>query len=474
MTLGVWLKTLPLRWPAQFREVTYRPFIALISVAVVVRVIAMIAYFPAVLLSFDSPRYARIDGKALYSDYWMPAGYPLFLRLLRLLSDQLWVTIAVQHLIGLATGVIVFFVMSHLRASRCLACVAAAVPLLSGDHIYLEHMIMADFLLAFLATAGFSLAAVGLAYSVRTAPLVMASLVIGMAALVRSVGLVLIPVLVICTVATVGGTKLVRARALGAALVPALLLLGIYTGGRKFVHGKYLGIADMRGWNLYSRVAPFADCRKFSAPDGTAVLCEQTPPSQRPGPFYYVWNPDSISRRNFGIGPATQKQLGAFATQAIVHQPLDYVRAVVIDLWRYGEPATGRNWWYAGQTDAAFAFGARDPSVEQLVVSAMSRGYRGAQPHVRGEQLLNAYQQIFRVTGLVLASLLSLALIGVWRVRGPLRTAILLFGLGAIGLYILPVATVSYDARYGVPPVTLLVMAGLLAAKALSLRFEFR
>ena len=179
-----------------------------------------------------------------------------------------------------------------------------------------------------------------------------------------------------------------------------------------------------------------------------ALRTEPTPPSQRPGPFYYVWNPDSISRRNFGIGPATQKQLGAFATQAIVHQPLDYVRAVVIDLWRYGEPATGRNWWYAGQTDAAFAFGARDPSVEQLVVSAMSRGYRGAQPHVRGEQLLNAYQQIFRVTGLVLASLLSLALIGVWRVRGPLRTAILLFGLGAIGLYILPVATVSYDARY--------------------------
>jgi hypothetical protein len=392
----------------------------------------------------------------------MPAGYPLLLHFLRLFSDQLWVTIAVQHLIGLSAGVIVFLVMRYLTVSRPFACLAAAVPLLSGDHIYLEHMIMADFLLAFLATAGLAVATIGLAKSVRAGPLAIGSALLGMATLARSAGIVLIPVLVICTVISVRGTALQRARAVGVALLPALLVLTLYAGSRKLAHGKYLGISDMRGWNLYSRVAPFADCRKFSPPPGTAVLCEETPPSERPGPFFYVWEPESISRRNFAIGPATGKPLGAFAVQAILHQPLDYLRAIIIDFWRYIEPATGRNWPYAGQSDGALAFGARDPTVEQLVVSVMSRGYRGTQLEVHGQQLLNAYQQFFRITGLLLAAFLLLTIRGMWRADGGVRVGALLFGFGGLGLYLLPVATISYDGRYGVPAVTLVVMSGLL------------
>jgi hypothetical protein len=455
-------------------ELRYRPFVSVFALALVVRVVVMLAYFPAVMLSFDSPRYARVDGKPLFSDYWMPAGYPLFLKSVHVLSDQLWVTVALQHVIGLSAGVIVFLVMRYLRASRPLACVAAAVPLLSGDHIYLEHMIMADFLFASLTTAGLAVAVIALAREPRTSLLAFAAGLLGIAALVRSVGLALLPVLLICAFVSARGRSADRLKITAAAVLPALLILVVYAGVRKTVRGKYLGFSDMAGWNVYSRVAPFADCAKFSPPEGTAVLCENAPPRERPGPFFYVWNPESISRRNFGIGPATQKPLGRFAVHVIEHQPFDYMRAVIIDLWRYIEPLTGLNWPYSGQTYGALAFGARDPGVEARVVEAMSRTYRGAQPRVHGEQLINTYQQLFRIPGLLLGLLLICATLGVFRASRPIRIAIALFGLGAAAMYVVPVATVSYDVRYGVPPTALLAMAGLLGAKALAFRLEIR
>ena len=94
----------------------------------------------------------------------------------------------------------------------------------------------------------------------------------------------------------------------------------------------------MRGWNLYARVAPFADCAQFSPPKKTSVLCETTPIAARPGAFGYVWNANSIARRHFALNPKAPKLLGAFARQVILHQPADYLRAVVIDLARYLEP----------------------------------------------------------------------------------------------------------------------------------------
>jgi hypothetical protein len=442
-------------------------FLILLGLGIAVRLIVMASYFPAVMLSADSPRYARIDSMPMFGDFWMPAGYPLVLRFLRSVTDQLWFTIAVQHAVGLSVGVILFLTMRRLGARHGVACIPAAVAFLSGDHIYLEHMIMAEFLITFLATAGLAAAVFGLAGEVRPRLLAAASALLGMAALTRSVGIILIPVLMICTVLFANGSPRARLRALSFALFPGLAVLGIYFAGFRLAHGKYRGLSDMRGWNVYSRVAPFADCNEFSPPAGTAVLCEQTPAAERLGPFFYVWDSTSISRRNFPLGPKTGEQLGAFALQVIVHQPFDYLRAVVIDLARYVEPATGRHWPYAGQTDVALAFGWRNPTVEQEVVTAMSRGYRGTQPRIYGQGLLNAYQQLFRLGGLILAALWLLTLVGMWRARGPSQVAIMLFGLGGFGLYVLPVLTVCYDFRYGVPPGTLIAVSGVLGAVSL-------
>jgi hypothetical protein len=102
----------------------------------------MLAYFPAILIHADSARYARIGAGAIYGDFWMPAGYPMFLWLLRAVSSQLWFTIWIQHVLGLGTGIFLYLSMRWLDMLRAIACFPAAIPLLSGDHLYLEHTVM--------------------------------------------------------------------------------------------------------------------------------------------------------------------------------------------------------------------------------------------------------------------------------------------------------------------------------------------
>ena len=454
-------------WQPIASELSYKPFLILLAAGSGIRAIVMAWYWPAIMLSVDSPRYARVDGKPMFSDYWMPAGYPMFLRALRSISDQLWLTISVQHVIGLGAGALIFLAVRRLGLGKSLACVPAAVALLSGDLIYLEHMIMADFLLGFLAVAGCTCAVFGVVPRTRPAFIAAASVVFMMAMLVRSVGVVLLPTLAICTWAFAASDVRSKACAVLAAIVPALSVLGVYIGACAIADGKFWGLGDMSGWNIYSRAAPFADCRQFTPPPGTEMLCEDTPPAARPGPFGYVWDKNSIGRRHFKLGPNTSDQLGAFARQAIVHQPLDYARAVVIDLSRYIEPATGRHWPYAGQTDAAWAFGWRDPNLEQRVSAALARVYRGTEVHVRAESVLNFYQHLSRLSAIVLAALLFATVAGFFVSRGALRFGVLLFGLAALGLYVLPVLTVSYDFRYGLPPITLLAASGVLGAVAI-------
>src|ERR1051325_10616240 len=150
------------RW---FRQhFNYRPLLLLFVAGLSLRIILMLMYFPAVMLSFDSPRYARIDSMpmpggvssstaAMFGDFWMPAGYPMLLKILRGISDQLWFTIAAQHVLGLTVGLILFLVMRHAGTRPWIACLPAAVAFFSGDHLYCEHIIMAESFLIFLTAA---------------------------------------------------------------------------------------------------------------------------------------------------------------------------------------------------------------------------------------------------------------------------------------------------------------------------------
>jgi len=247
---------------------------------------------------------------------------------------------------------------------------------------------------------------------------------------------------------------------LAVALMPGVAVFVFYFAAFKLAHGEYAGLTDMSGWNLYSRVAPFADCREFTPPQGTAILCETTPSSKRPGPYGYVWDANSIARRHFALLP--NDKLEAFSWQVVLHQPGDYLEAVVIDLLRYIEPSIVPPRGYSGQPPEILSFAWRDKTVERLVIKALSKKYCGTTVHLHGRQILGAYQNLFRVGGLALAALIAFTLVGMIWSRGQIRFALLLFGLSGLCFYIVPVLTVSYDFRYGIPAETFVVVSGLL------------
>src|SRR4030095_5001787 len=174
------------------RDLRYGPFFVLLNLRLFVRLALMFLYYPAVILSGDAPRYARVWPQEFFGDSWMPAGYPLLLHLLHGITRQLWFTIAIQHLLGLAAGLILYLTMSRLGLKRWIACLPAAVVLLSGDQLYLEHQLMADSFFIFLAIAGLG-AAVTWMSGEKPGWLALASVLLAMAALTRGVGVVCLP-----------------------------------------------------------------------------------------------------------------------------------------------------------------------------------------------------------------------------------------------------------------------------------------
>jgi hypothetical protein len=372
----------------------------------------MLAYFPAILIHADSARYARIGAGAIYGDFWMPAGYPMFLWLLRAVSSQLWFTIWIQHVLGLGTGIFLYLSMRRLDMLRAIACFPAAIPLLSGDHLYLEHTVMADHLIIFLTAGGIWAAICGLVPNVHLRWLASAS-----ALLARSVGLVLLPILVLCAALWVKESFRTRCAAVAATLLPGVTVFAFYIGGFYFARGQYLGLTDMNGWNLYARVAPFADCRKFTPPEGTAILCDERPPAKRPGPFGYVWDPECVARKHFELGPKASRTLGEFAKRAIIRQPSEYARSVLIDLVRFIDPAIAPNRRYGGQGSEILSFGWRDRTGEQHLVQLMSRSYKGTQIRVHWQKLLAFYQTLARPSGWALAVFFLLTFTGLIKQR---------------------------------------------------------
>jgi hypothetical protein len=452
-----------------WRELSYRPFLILLAIAGSARVALMLAYFPAIMIFVDSARYARINSWPLFGDFWVPAGYPMLLQLLHAISNRLWVTIAFQHLLGVSIGAFLFLALRRLGIARWLACLPAAVPLLSGDQLYQEHTVMSDFFFTVLATAGICVAIRGLVPTLQLKWLAAGSVLIGAAGLTRNIGFALLPVLGVCSAVWFRQSLRHIYLALAAATLPALLVLGCYWGAFLLTHGRYLGLSDMRGWNLYARAAPFADCGKFTPPAGTEILCEQRPPSERPGPFGYVWDLKSTPRRMFVLGPESSRKLGVFGQRAILHQPLDYLQAVVIDLAKYIDPLIAARQRYGGTPREVLSFAYRGDS-EKLVVDAMAKGYRGVNVRLHGRQFLAFYQDVFRVDGLMICTLLFFTVLGLFKARGQICLGIWLFGLSAFALYATPVIVMSYDFRYGIPPQGLLAVSGVLGIVALAPR----
>src|SRR5262249_48839784 len=111
------------------------------------RILAMVAFPP--LWFTDSFDYVRI-GLHPYPHPLRPDGYGFFLWALSPFRS-FGLVVAVQHLMGLAIGVMVYALVRHrFGRARWIACLAAAPVLFDAYQVELEHMVMSDVLFMFL------------------------------------------------------------------------------------------------------------------------------------------------------------------------------------------------------------------------------------------------------------------------------------------------------------------------------------
>ena len=172
-----------------------------------------------------------------------------------------------------------------------------------------------------------------------------------------------------------------------------------------------------------------------------------------------------------GVPTSADGKVGAFARQAILHQPLDYARTVAKDVVRYFDPNVGFNRPLSGDGPDAMSFHPRPATPNTEFAANVDQRYHGLNPMPKnGTSLLVTYQAIMRLNGLVLLALIVLTAIAVWRCRGIARITSVICAVFAAILLILPPAVSSYDARYALPPAALLAVSACLGISALVAR----
>jgi hypothetical protein len=381
------------------------------------------------------------------------------------------VTIALQHLLGIATGLLLYALVRRLGAPVWAGLLAAAAALLPIDQIFLEHALMTEAPFTFLLVTATYAAVRALdsgtvvwrEISSRHLWIAAAALLFAASVWVRTAALVVVPLLVVWVTVALGGPWRARvAHGLVAGGVAGLALLGYAI--LQDAETEDFGLSRVGGWALYSRTAPFADCAQFDPPAGTRPLCEATPISARPGPDFYGQYPESPARELFGTPPNGDPELGEFARRAIVAQPIEYAKDAGRDFIRYFEP-TFQPQDYSGVGYEVIDAARRADGVEDVVAESLNAYYADDTYRIEtGVDPLSEVQDIARVHPKLILVCLIVAAAGLVAARGRVRAGLALVLGIALLLLIAPVATAIWSARYAIPADGFIVAAGVLGA----------
>ena len=455
-------------------------FLSVLCLGVFLRVLAMLGNRPIQWFGGDSDLYVKIAANP-FPPGGNPAGYGILLRILRPLHSFAVVSV-VQHLLGLATGVLIYAVLTHppslsrrrsessSGAPRWLAALAAAPVLLDAYQIQLEHLVMAESLFIFLITAAIAL------LGWRAKPSVWQSaaglFLLALATLTRTVAL---PVAVIAVAYLI--LKRVGWRPMLAAVVALVSPLLGYAMWFDAHHGK-IGITGADGLYLWSRAATFADCEKLSVPLDEQVLCPNRAPVEvrqtAPAASQWLWNDWSPLRQLPGDASSseTNELARGFALRAITGQPSDYAAAVGRDVMRSfkwnRDPHPGE------YTVSYYEFAVEDQplptehssgslSVAQLAAEyAPMSATQAVRPYA---SVIHSYQKFGFVRGPILALILLFGMIGIARKWRTLGGEAILPLLAAVTLLLVPPMVADFDHRYVLPAIPLACLAAALAAR---------
>lgn len=451
------------------------PLLVLLGIGAVVRGLTFAAVGPGNWFP-DSYTYLHTARTGVLSTI-RPGGYSLLVAMVGW-TGQAGALIALQHVIGLALPVVVYALLRHRGAPRWLGTLAAAPLTLDGYVIALEHYVMAETMFDALLVAAVAVLLWRHRPSVSTCAVV--GLMVGLAGVTRTVGLPLVVLF--------AGYLLVRRVGLRAAIalfVGWALVVGGYASLYDVQHGSF-ALGGYTGRFLYARVAPFADCSRFTPDHVQRGLCQRTPPARRPGTNSYLWAATSPAARL--RGPGADAELGGFARQVIRHQPVTYLASVAGDTAGYFEPvrgpAVGRypvDTWRFPTTDPAQPVAARWGGPIRVGFAGQDTGVHTSRSVSR---VLHGYQLVVYSYGpLLLACLLlsfALALRGrrgrepvgrreaapaARRGRAPVGSRLdgPFVALIALACLVVAAATSVFDYRYALPAVALLPLAAGLA-----------
>src|SRR5918992_4651172 len=453
----------------------------LLVAGAVLRLLITLAWQPALMGWPDAASYIAVSQGELFGNELRPAGYPIVLWLLYQLAPSLTLVVIVHHLLGLATAAIVFFAVARTGAPRWVGLIPAGVVALGGDGIFLEHSPISETVFIFLMVAALYATVRALGHdSLRWA--LLGGLFLALAGTVRVVALPLLPLYPLVLLAGRPVPWRRRAAVAGACVAGILLVLGPYLAIEQHTTGK-VGLSRNGVWNMYGRVAPFADCSKFTPPPGTQPLCEATPRASRPITAQYTFNWwYSPAIRNYGdphsATPEQTAVVASFVWAVIWGQPLDYAEEVGAGLLRHIAPDSLRGYGggpsYSDLVNEPILFHAAFQEYgRRLAAEHYSDGRRFSS---RGWLLdgLRAAESVTRISGPVFVLFALLSFAAPFVTSGRQRRAAVLFAVTAWLLLVLPVATVEFSARTAVPGFAPLAAAAALGGFGLSRKVRSR
>jgi hypothetical protein len=287
----------------------------------VLRVLAMIAYRPA-LLYIDSLKY--IFGAWPGND---PLGYNVILKIV-LLPGNLMVVAALQHLVGLAMAVTLYLVLLRRGVPRWLAALATAPVLLDAYEIQIEQSIMPNVWFEACIVAGLAL----LLWRPRPGPrlIVAGGLVLGLSAPMAQVGQIfIVPALAYVLIAVRGWRrKLIE----GGLLCAAFLLPIVAFSAQQYADNGHFSLAPASGNTIYGRLASSADCAALNLPSYERAVCPSPALARQLGPDGLVHSP--VSPDHLYVAPPGHTHaevISDFNHRVLTEQPLRVVWAVLRD-----------------------------------------------------------------------------------------------------------------------------------------------